>query len=237
MPPPNQNSILDSVKTSVGVSPDDPSFDLDITLFINGAFGALQQVGVGGDTGFWITDNTTLWSQYVADLLYLGMVKQYIVLYVKRAFDPPQNSFGNEAIEKQLLMLEWRINVAVESLHPPTDPTVIDTLVSDVTQTVFVVKTITLQFASTIDMDAAEANTFYLELTGDCTIHAPVSGADGEHITLELISNGHTVTWGNGWNFGSNGVPNLSPGGLTDVISAVYRESATDWYAGFVPGF
>jgi hypothetical protein len=234
----NPDSILDSVKKSLGFESEYEAFDVDIILLINSAFGALQQVGVGGSTGFVIDDNTTLWTQYASQLLFLGMVKHYIFLYVKMAFDPPATSFAIEAVQKQMLMLEWRINIAVESLTPPSDPsTPADDDDDDVQITYFTVKTITLTFGPTISMDASEANTFYLTMTDDCTIQAPVFGSDGGRLTLEIISNGHSVTWGAGWNFGEPGEPALSSGGKTDIISAVFRESTADWYAGFTPGF
>ena len=94
----------------------------------------------------------------------------------------------------------------------------------------------TLVSSSTVTPDAHEANTFYLTLTGDATIGAPINGADGEHITLQLAAGGHAVTWGAGWNFGTAGQPILSAD-KTDIISAVYRQTAADWYAGFIPGF
>jgi hypothetical protein len=235
----NPDSILSSTKKFVGFDDEFTAFDVDIIMHINSAFGALQQLGVGGDTGFVITDDTTLWSQYVSDLVYLAMVKHYIFLYTKLSFDPPATSFALDAINKQLEQLAFRINVAAEHITPPADPFT-EGVVSEadtVTQLFFEVKTKTLEFASTITPNAGTANTFYLTLTGNCTINAPVSGSDGEHITLELTSNGHTVTWGSGWNFGDSGTPDLSGGGLTDIISAVFRESVADWYAGFTPGF
>ena len=235
----NPESILDSVKKTLGFDSTYTVFDLDITLGINSAFGSLQQLGVGADGGFTIADNTTLWSQYISELLYLGMVKQYIFLSVKLMFDPPGTSFGIEAIEKQIDQLAWRINSAFEGLHPPSDPfaTSDDSGASAVTPTYFKIEIVQLTFASVIEPDASDGNTFYLTMTGDCTINTPVNGVDGHHITLELISNGHAVTWGSGWNFGDSGVPDLSGSGRTDVISAVYRQSAASWYAGFTPGF
>jgi hypothetical protein len=167
------------------------------------------------------------------------MVKQYIYLFVKLAFDPPVTSFALEAIHKQLEKLSWRINSAAEHITPPSDPNAeTDTPVGlQADLTYFVVKTVNLEDASEVGMNAELGNTFYLSITGDATILAPVNGSDGEHITLHLTSNGHAVTWGHGWNFGTSGLPALSGGGLTDVISAVYRESAAEWYAGFTPGF
>jgi len=236
--PANPNSILDSVKKVLGFDPEFTEFDLDIVMHINSAFGSLQQLGVGSGTGFYIQDNTTLWSQYVSQLLYLGMVKQFIYMTVRLAFDPPATSFAIEAIQKQLAELSLRINVAAESINQPSDPFAEEVFdVSGVTPTVFVVKAITLQFAAEVFLDANEANTFRLTMTGDCIIHAPVNGTDGEHITLELVSNGHAVTWGNGWNFGLAGVPTLSSGGQTDIISSVYDELSAEWLSGFTAGF
>lgn len=235
----NPNSILSSTKKLIGFDDEFTAFDVDITMHINSAFGELQQLGVGGDTGFVISDATTLWSQYLSDLVYLGMVQQFIYLFTKLAFDPPATSFGIQAIEKQIEQLSWRINSAAEHINPPDNPFT-EGVVAEadtVKQLFFEVKTKTLEFANIVTPNAGQANTFYLTMTGDCTINAPVSGSDGEHINLELTSNGHAVTWGAGWNFGINGVPNLSGGGLTDVISGVWRELHNDWVAGFTPGF
>lgn len=230
----NPNSILDSIKQVIGVDADYTAFDIDVIISINSAFGSLKQLGVGAESGFAISDNTMLWEQYCQDIVYLGMIKQFIIMTVKIAFDPPATSFGLDAIRKQLEELSFRINVEAENINPPSDPFGME---EGEVKSVYVVKTMTLAMADTIVPDASVANTFYLTLTGDTTIIAPVNAVDGQHVTLEIIANGHTVTWGNGWNFGSAGVPTLSTGGLTDVVSAVYRESTAKWLAGFTAGF
>lgn len=234
----NPESILDSVKKVLGIDSTATAFDLDITLLINAAMGNLQQVGVGGATGFVIQDNSTLWSQYVTSMLYLNQVKQYIFTWVKLAFDPPATSFVIAAFEKQAEELLWRINVAVEAENPPNNPfTETPEQLAEATGLVFFkVAAVNLTFDSVIVPNAEQGNTFYLTLTGDCSIAAPINGADGEHITLELTSNGHGVTWGNGWNWGQPGTPVLSTD-KTDVISAVYNEASAQWFAGFTPGF
>lgn len=221
----NKNSILDLVKQSLGVSFDQTAFDPDITMFINGSFGSLQQLGVGSDTGFMISDNTTLWSQYISGLKYLGMVQSYIFLRVKLLFDTPATSFAIDAIKDQITELSWRIVQSVEEINDNMvkgylSPTVVD-----------------LDFASVILMDASQANMFYLTMTGDCVINSPVNGADGEHITLEITSNGHSVTWGSGWNFGDIGQPTLSLGGKSDTVSAYYKQDVATWRAGVTTGF
>lgn len=234
----NPESILDSVKKALGLESESTAFDLDITLFINGAMGNLQQAGVGGDTGFMIQDNSTLWSQYVTSLLYLNQVKQYIFTWVRLAFDPPGTSFVIAAFEKQMEELLWRINVAVEKESPPSDPftPTVQQAAEEAGFVFFAVKAVNLTYESVLAPDAGAGNTFYLTLTGDCTINAPINGTNGEHITLELTTNGHAVTWGNGWNWGQPGTPVLSTD-KTDVISAIYNQTSAQWFAGFTPGF
>jgi hypothetical protein len=111
---PNPDSILDSVKKTLGLDSSDTTFDLDVTLFINSAFGPLNQLGVGPVDGFVIMDNTTLWDEYVSSTSYLGMVKSYIFLKVKMLFDPPESRSAMPAMDKMLEEFVWRINVAAE---------------------------------------------------------------------------------------------------------------------------
>lgn len=112
----NPASILDSVKKVLGFDPEYETFDLDITMFINAAFGSLLQLGVGPDTGFWIEDNTTLWADYVTRQDFLGMIKSFVFMSVRLAFDPPATSFGIDAFKNQIAELTWRINVMAESV-------------------------------------------------------------------------------------------------------------------------
>lgn len=115
MPSPNPDSILDSVKKALGLDSTDTTFDLDVTIFINSALGSLQQLGVGPSSGFVITDNTTLWTDYVYRSDYLGMVKSYMFMKVKLAFDPPDSRFALPAYEKMIEELGWRIVVTAET--------------------------------------------------------------------------------------------------------------------------
>lgn len=222
--PANPDSILDSVKKALGLDATDTSFDLDVTLFTNSVFGTLRQVGVGPNTGFVIVDNTTLWSQYVSSPTFLGMVKAYVELKVKMLFDPPENRFGGPAIDRVLDEYLWRINIQAEAessvVKSSSAPTVVQ-----------------IQYAPIITIDASQGNMFYLTLTGDCVMMAPVNGSDGEHITIDLTSNGHSVSWRSGWDFGDAGTPSLSGGGKSDVISAYYKTAAAKWRAGFATGF
>lgn len=239
---PTIDSILDSIKKALGLPPDHTEFDLDVLLFINSAFGPLMQVGVGPGTGFVISDSTTTWAQYVADQSYLSMVKTFILCYCKLGFDPPGTSFGIEAIQKMMDELLNRILYQVELINPPSDPFGEDDITMEKfsggqLSTFFAPKTVTVPFAYTIVLDGSVANIFWLTMTGDCTINAPVNGTDGEHITLAVVSNGYSVTWGEGWDFGDQGTPALSGGGKTTIISSVYKTSASKWAAGTSAGF
>lgn len=229
--PANPESILDSVKKVIGFEPGYDAFDLDIIMHINMAFGILRQAGVGSDTGFIITDNTTLWSQYLSNLTLLGMVKSYVTMAVRQAFDPPSTSFGQDALQQLVNQLIWRINIAAEELNPPLPP--VDRSFEELTWKPLVVS---LNSAAYIVIDARAGNVYRLYLTTDCVLNAPINGLDGQHITLELTSNGYSVEWGPGWNFGNAGYPLLSPT-RTDVISSYFSESVPEWRAGFTSGF
>lgn len=229
--PANPESILDSVKKVIGFEPGYDAFDLDIIMHINMAFGILRQAGVGSDTGFIITDNTTLWSQYLSNLTLLGMVKSYVTMAVRQAFDPPSTSFGQDALQQLVNQLIWRINIAAEELNPPLPP--VDRTFEELTWKPLVVS---LNSAAYIVIDARAGNVYRLYLTTDCVLNAPINGLDGQHITLELTSNGYSVEWGPGWNFGNAGYPLLSPT-RTDVISSYFSESVPEWRAGFTAGF
>ena len=74
----------------------------------------VNQLGIGPETGFSITDNTTTWADLIGDRNDLNAVKNYIYLQVKLVFDPPTAPAVIEAINKQLTMLEWRLNNQAE---------------------------------------------------------------------------------------------------------------------------
>lgn len=118
----NPDSILDSTKQSLGIDPDNTAFDVDVAMSINAAFGSLQQLGITTVDAFSVDDNTSLWSTYISDAPMQGMAKAFVFFSVRLAFDPPATSFGLEAIQKQIDLYSWRINIAAEKLDPPTDP-------------------------------------------------------------------------------------------------------------------
>ena len=108
------DSILDSIKKILGMPPAYDAFDTDLVIHINSVFGILDQLGVGPEGGFSISDNTTLWKAYLGDSKDLEMVKSYIALKVRLIFDPPTIGAVMDAMKEQIRELEWRLNVQVD---------------------------------------------------------------------------------------------------------------------------
>lgn len=113
-----QDSILMTIRKLVCGDPYADHFDTDLLVHINACFSILNQLGVGPENGFVVTDETQSWSSYVADNRTLNMVKTYVTLKVKKIFDPPLTSSVLEAMDKEISQLEWRLNVAVDPVKP-----------------------------------------------------------------------------------------------------------------------
>lgn len=113
------NSILHDVKQMVGQEWDDTTYDLDIMTHINSVFLDLQQIGVGSNDGFSISDYSTKWDAYLGTDKNLNAVKSYIYIRVRLLFDPPTNGFLVTSLEKQAERMEWRLMVHND---PPVEP-------------------------------------------------------------------------------------------------------------------
>lgn len=111
-----EESILLSVKKNLGgIALGNDHFDEDLITNINSALMILRQIGVGPVSGFSIEGPEETWEDYLgSDLAKLQSVKEYIVLRVKLAFDPPSSSFVLESLRKERDELEWRLNVEVD---------------------------------------------------------------------------------------------------------------------------
>lgn len=110
-----QDSILDTTKKMIGFDWDYTAFDLDIITHINSVFFTLQQLGVG-QPNFMIEDNTKTWAEFEAGEN-ISAVKSYMYLKVRIIFDPPANSFTQEAMNKQATEYEWRLNAHMEGVR------------------------------------------------------------------------------------------------------------------------
>lgn len=109
-----QDSILVTIRKLVCGDPYANHFDTDLLVHINACFSVLNQLGVGPEKGFVVTDETQNWDDYTADSTVLNLVKTYITLKVRLIFDPPLTSSVLEAMNKEISQLEWRLNVAVD---------------------------------------------------------------------------------------------------------------------------
>ena len=110
-------SVLTSVKKCLNGIPEcDESFDEDLKLFINSAFGTLYQLGIGPEEGYSISSKADKWSDFLEDQRLINMVKDYIVLYCKLNFCPPDSGFVMSYLQNQKTELEWRLRVFGEQL-------------------------------------------------------------------------------------------------------------------------
>lgn len=117
-----EESILKSTKKILGLDENYVPFDLDVTTHINAAFSILNQLGVGPVEGFFIEDDTALWSDFVVPPNQLHLVKTYVYLKVRSLFDPPSTSYLISAVDEQIKQYEWRLNIFREWELDPTDP-------------------------------------------------------------------------------------------------------------------
>lgn len=111
----NDTSILDDIKALCGVPKDVVDFDTAIILHSNTVFSSLTQMGLGPNTGFYITDSNWFWSDVIQDDTNLHNIKTYMYLKVKLLFDPPANATLLNSMESQAKELEWRIRIELET--------------------------------------------------------------------------------------------------------------------------
>ena len=106
------DSILVTIKTMLGPSEDYEAFDTDIIVHINSAFERLCELGVGPSQPFVIEDNTATWGDFSSSVPWQAI--RYIVLYVKKIFDPTANGTIKQAYDEELNKLEWLMNSVSE---------------------------------------------------------------------------------------------------------------------------
>lgn len=112
-------SILTSIKNLLGITEEYDQFDAVLIMHINSVFMVLNQLGVGPDGGFSITDKTQTWSEFIPiESSKFNSVKSYMHMKVKILFDPPQSSIVMESMNRMISELEWRLNVAAEAPQP-----------------------------------------------------------------------------------------------------------------------
>jgi len=102
-------SILKSTKKLLGLHETDPSFDVDVLIYINSAFATLQELGVNNGELVTVVDDTLDWEETTISPEALPTVKTYVYLKVRMLFDPATTSFAIAAMEKILEEQEWRL--------------------------------------------------------------------------------------------------------------------------------
>lgn len=112
------NSILNSVKKALGIVEYD-FFDPDLIVHINSVFADLNQIGVGPDNGFSISDKSAVWSSFTANDMLLQNVKSYMFLRVKLLFDPPASATVLNSYEKQINEFVYRMYVYTDNKKYP----------------------------------------------------------------------------------------------------------------------
>lgn len=117
------DSILDTTKKMLGLAEDYDVFDQEIIMHINSVLGTLNQLGIGPDAGFSITDNTATWDDFLGSDARFNPAKSYMYLRVRMLWDPPSIGYVLTAMDKQKEELEWRLNILRENIvHPAPDP-------------------------------------------------------------------------------------------------------------------
>ena len=111
-----EESILNEIKKMLGLIDQDYTvFDNDIIVAINSAIGVLNQIGIGTE-GFFLTGSNQKWSDLLGtNKLGLQMIKEYVFIKVRIAFDPPTASFVLDSYNNIAKELEWRLNVIYET--------------------------------------------------------------------------------------------------------------------------
>lgn len=111
------DSILMSVKKLLGIAEENTDFDSDVIISINSVFTVLQQLGIGPSSGFSISDESAVWSDFIPDGEMMEAVKSYVALKVRLLFDPPTSGTIMQALTNMTNELEWRLNVLCDKTH------------------------------------------------------------------------------------------------------------------------
>lgn len=101
-------SILESVKSYLGVMSDTEAYDTDILMSINAIMVVLNQFGIGPKNAFVVTGSSQTWSDLLGEDP-IGGVVEYVCMRVRLLFDPPSNNQIMAALKEQISEFEWRI--------------------------------------------------------------------------------------------------------------------------------
>lgn len=106
-----ESNILLSMKSALGANLMEDDFDNDLIMHINSIFSTLNQLGIGPEDGFSIEYGNETWDEFLSGDKKINSVKTYMYQKLRLIFDPPQNSFLVDALEKSTKEFEWRLMV------------------------------------------------------------------------------------------------------------------------------
>lgn len=110
--------ILDDVKAYCRITLDSgvTAYDEELIGHINTVLMMLNQMGVGPDDGFELTDGNETWSQIIPDNIKYPGIKDYVkiktrILFDPEAFTPNAMNSANEMLRE----IEWRLNYKADA--------------------------------------------------------------------------------------------------------------------------
>lgn len=113
------DSILNSIKKSLGITPEYTQFDPEIIMHINSVFMFLQQIGVGPSSTYSIESDSETWTDFFSDanVKDISAAKSLMFLKVKMLFDPPTIGSVNESYNKLIDELTWRCMIEGDNVN------------------------------------------------------------------------------------------------------------------------
>lgn len=114
-----EDSILNSIKKSLGITPEYTQFDPEIIMHINSVFMFLQQIGVGPNNTYSIESDSETWTDFFLDanVKDASAAKSLMFLKVKMLFDPPTIGSVNESYNKLIDELTWRCSIEGDNVN------------------------------------------------------------------------------------------------------------------------
>lgn len=116
-----EDSILKTVRTSLGILPEFTEFDSELIICINSALMAVSQLGIGPDGGFSIMDDTATWTSLFNGVSNIDATKSYVILKTRLEFDPPGTSFLMDSFNRQVEELGFRLMTEVDPDFVPSE--------------------------------------------------------------------------------------------------------------------
>ena len=118
-----EDSILNSIKKSLGITPEYTQFDPEIIMHINSVFMFLQQIGVGPTNTYSIESDSETWTDFFssANVKDVSAAKSLMFLKVKMLFDPPTIGSVNESYNKLIDELTWRCMIEGDNVNDGID--------------------------------------------------------------------------------------------------------------------